>query len=235
MDEPDSHAGRWVAKVRGKIIAQGGTPEEALHAAQMSRHKEKPEIIYMSYPLPFSPLLDSVRNALPDVEIYLVGGAVRDMLLNRVSHDLDFAIPKDAIQSARRAAHALHADFYVLDESFDTARVILSADNGTRDILDFAAFRGSDLEADLRGRDFTINAIVYDLRNETILDPLGGASDLRSKLIRACSESSLKDDPIRILRAVRQAAALDFKIEAETRKAMKQAASTSEYFSRTPA
>ena len=224
MDDQDSYAGRWVAKVRGKIIAQGGTPEQAMHAAQMSRHKEKPEIIYMSYPLPFSSLLDSVRNALPDAELYLAGGAVRDMLLNRVSHDLDFAVPKDAIQMARRAANALHADFYVLDESFDTARVILSADNGMRDILDFAAFRGSDLESDLRGRDFTINAIALDLRNQTILDPLGGASDLRAKLIRACSESSLKDDPIRILRAVRQAAALDFKIEAETRKAMEQAA-----------
>ena len=239
MDDQDSYAGRWVAKVRGKIIAQGGTPEQALHAAQMSRHKEKPEIIYMSYPLPFSSLLDSVRNALPDVELYLVGGAVRDMLLNRVSHDLDFAIPKDAIQMARRAANALHADFYVLDESFDTARVILSADNGTRDILDFAAFRAPSIspqilriwrsaeggiESDLRGRDFTINAIAFDLRNQTILDPLGGASDLRAKLIRACSDTSLKDDPIRILRAVRQAAALDFKIEAETRKAMKQAA-----------
>jgi tRNA nucleotidyltransferase/poly(A) polymerase len=225
MDDQDSYAGRWVAKVRGKIIAQGGTPEQALHAAQMSRHKEKPEIIYMSYPLPFSSLLDSVRNALPDVELYLVGGAVRDMLLHRVSHDLDFAIPKNAIQTARRAANALHADFYVLDESFDTARVILSADNGARDILDFAAFRGADLESDLRGRDFTINAIAFDLRNQTILDPFGGASDLRAKLIRACSDTSLKDDPIRILRAVRQAAALDFKIEPETRKAMKQATS----------
>ena len=210
--------------MRGKIIAQGGTPEQALHAAQMSRHKEKPEIIYMSYPLPFSSLLDSVRNALPNVELYLVGGAVRDLLLHRVSHDLDFTIPKNAIQTARRAANALHADFYVLDESFDTARVILSADNGTRDILDFAAFRGSDLESDLRGRDFTINAIAFDLRNQTILDPLGGISDLRAKLIRACSDTSLKDDPIRIFRAVRQAAALDFKIEAETRRAMKQAA-----------
>ena len=103
MDDQDSYAGRWVAKVRGKIVAQGGTPEQALHAAQTSRHKEKPEIIFMSFPFPFSPLLDSIRAALPDVELYLVGGAVRDLLLNRVSHDLDFAVPKDAIQIARRA------------------------------------------------------------------------------------------------------------------------------------
>src|SRR5271157_3223133 len=224
MDDQDSYAGRWVAKVRGKIIAQGGTPEQALHAAQMSRHKEKPEIIYMPFPFASWPLLDSIRNALPNAELYLVGGAVRDMLLSRVSHDLDFAIPKDAIQIARRVANVLHADFYVLDQSFDTARVILPGDNGKRDILDFAAFRGSDLDSDLRGRDFTINTIAFDLRNQVILDPLGGASDLRAKLIRPCSDTALKDDPIRILRAVRQAAAFDFKIEAGTRNAMKQAA-----------
>jgi poly(A) polymerase len=224
MEDQDSYAGRWVAKVHGKIVAQGGTPEQALHAARMSRHKEKPEIIYMPFPFSSSPLLDSIRAALPDIELYLVGGAVRDMLLNRVSNDLDFAIPKNAIQIARRIANVLHADFYVLDESFDTARVILPADNGTRNILDFAAFRGADLDTDLRGRDFTINAIAFDLRNQTILDPLGGGSDLRGKLISACSDTSLKDDPIRILRAVRQAAAFDFKIEAETRNAMKHAA-----------
>src|SRR5271169_3006684 len=166
----------------------------------------------MAFPFSSSPLLDSIRDALPDVELYLVGGAVRDLLLDRVSYDLDFAVAEDAIHIARRAANALHADFYVLDESFDTARVILPVENGLRDILDFAAFRGSDLESDLRGRDFTINAIAFDLRNQTILDPLGGASDLRAKLIRACSELSLQDDPIRILRAVRQAAAFDFRI-----------------------
>jgi tRNA nucleotidyltransferase/poly(A) polymerase len=224
MDDQDSYAGRWVAKVRGRIVGQGGTPEQALHAAQMSRHKEKPEIIYMSLPLRFSPLLDSIRSALPEVELYLAGGAVRDLLLNRLSHDLDFSVPKDAISIARRAANALKADFYVLDEAFDTARVILTAEDGKRDILDFASFRGADLEADLRGRDFTINAIAFDLRSQSILDPLGGGSDLRAKVMRACSETSLSDDPIRILRGVRQAAAFDFKIEAGTRKAMKQAA-----------
>ena len=220
-----SYTGRWVARLRGKIIAQGGTPEQALQTAQKIRHKETPEIIYMSAPFTFSPLLNSVHAALPDVELYLVGGAVRDALLNRVSHDLDFAVPKNAIAAARRAASALKADFYVLDESFDTARVIVSAENEVRDILDFAAFRGSDLESDLRGRDFTINAIAFDLRKLAILDPLNGAADLRARIVRACSETSLHDDPIRILRAVRQAAAFGFKIEIETRKAMKQAAS----------
>src|SRR5512134_3782826 len=91
------YAGRWVARVRGRIVAQGGTPEQALRAAQTSRHKERPEIQYMPVSFLHSPLLDKVRNALPDQEIYLVGGAVRDMLRNRLSHDLDFALPSNGI------------------------------------------------------------------------------------------------------------------------------------------
>jgi len=219
-----AYAGRWVARVRGKIVAQGGTPEQALHAAQKSRHKEKPEIIYMPLPFSHSPLVDQVRDALPNQEIYLVGGAVRDMLRNHLSHDLDFALPANGISVARRVANALQADFMILDPDRDTGRVILTENDGTRTFLDFATYRGGNtLEADLRARDFTINAMAYDVHNGTIIDPLNGGSDLRAKLIRASSPTSLQDDPIRILRAVRQAAALEFKIELATRKMMKEA------------
>jgi tRNA nucleotidyltransferase/poly(A) polymerase len=220
------YAGRWVARVRGRIIAQGGTPEQALHAAQISRHKEKPEIIYMPVPFSYSPLIDQVRELLSEQEIYLVGGAVRDMLLNRISHDLDFALPSNGIALARRVANALNADFMSLDQERDTGRVIVTESDGTRTFLDFATYRGKDLEEDLRARDFTINAIAFDPRTLTLLDPLNGASDLRFKILRACSGTSLSDDPIRILRAVRLAAAFEFKIEGETRKAMKEAASS---------
>lgn len=216
------YAGRWVARVRGRIVAQGGTPEQALHAAQSSRHKEKPEIMYMPAPFSHSPLIDKVRDALPGQEIYLVGGAVRDMLRNRLSHDLDFALPSNGIAFARKVANVLEADFMVLDAERDTGRVIFSDPDGSRTFLDFATYRNGDtLEADLRARDFTMNAIAYDIHAGTIIDPLNGASDLRAKTIRACSPTALQDDPVRILRAIRQAAAFDFKIEIETRKAMK--------------
>jgi poly(A) polymerase len=219
------YAGRWVARVRGRIVAQGGTPEQALHAAQQSRHKEKPEIIYMSAPFSHSPLIDKVRDALPGQEIYLVGGAVRDMLRNRLSHDLDFALPSNGIALARGVANKLDADFMILDAERDTGRVIVTESDGARTYLDFATYRnGSTLEADLRARDFTMNAIAYDIHAGTIIDPLNGATDLRAKIIRTCSPTALQDDPVRILRAIRQAAAFDFKIEIETRKAMKSAA-----------
>jgi len=225
QDDPNAisaYAGRWVARVRGRIVAQGGTPEQALRAAQTSRHKEKTEIIYMPIPFTHSPLVDKVREALPDQEIYLVGGAVRDMLLNRLSRDLDFALPSNGIPTARKIANTLKADFMPLDDERDTGRVIFTDTDGTRTFLDFAVYRGANLEEDLRNRDFTINAIAFDLQTQTIHDPLNGSSDLRTKLIRACSTTSISDDPVRILRAVRQAAAFEFKIDLETRKSMKQ-------------
>ena len=226
-DDPKAaspYAGRWVAKVRGRIVAQGGTPEQALHAAQQSRHKEKPEIIFMPISFSHSPLLDKVRDILPDDEIHLVGGAVRDMLLNRVSLDLDFVLPANGISTARKVANALKADFMVLDDERDTGRVVFTNDDNSRTFLDFATYRENSLDEDLRARDFTINAIAFDLHKETIIDPLNGGADLRAKLIRACTSTSIADDPIRILRAIRQAAKFEFKIDLETRKAMKQAA-----------
>ena len=216
------YTGRWVARVRGKIIAQGDTPEQALHASQQSRHKEKPEIIFM---LSLPPLIKRIMDVLPaDQEIYLIGGAVRDLLLSRPSPDLDFALPAKGISLARTVANALHADFIPLDEERDTGRVIFTDEEGARIFLDFAVYRGADLIEDLRGRDFTINAIAYNLRDETLIDPTEGGKDLRAKTIRACSPTSLSDDPVRILRAIRQAAAFDLHIEKNTRELMKQSA-----------
>ena len=217
------YAGRWVARVNGRIIAQGGTPEQALRAAKTSRHKERIELVFMPIPFSYSPLIDRVRDALPDQELYLVGGAVRDMLLKRSSPDFDFAVPSNGIAVARRVANALHAGFMALDEERDTGRVIVTDQDGTRTFLDFATYRGSNLEQDLRARDFTFNAIAFDLRSQTLLDPLNGASDLRNRLIRACGPTSIQDDPVRILRAVRQAAAFGCRIYPDTRTTMKLA------------
>ena len=221
-----------MALVRGRVVAQGGTPEQALRASQYSRHKEKPEIKFM--PASFMPhsLIEKILDVLPaDQEIYLVGGAVRDLLLSRISPDLDFALPANGISLARTVANALNADFLPLDEERDTGRVIVTQEDGSRIFLDFAAYRGSEfpaspsqsLEEDLRARDFTINAMAYNLRDQTIIDPLEGGKDARAKVIRACSPTAFADDPVRILRAIRQAAALGFHIDKGTRELMKQA------------
>ncbi len=174
--------------------------------------------------LTHSPLLESVRASLPDnLSVYLVGGAIRDALLRRVSHDLDFVLDRDGIKTARWAANALKADFYPLDPERDTGRVIVMAEDGTRTFMDFATFRGPNLEADLAGRDFTVNAIAMDVRSGELHDPLSGVMDLKEKQLRACSDHAFGDDPVRILRGVRLAAGHGFHILAGTQLQMKQA------------
>ena len=224
--DPNPYAGRWVALLRGRVVAQGGTPGQALRAAQKSRYKEKPEILFMKglEELNFSPLFDVIRSILAnDDGVFLVGGAVRDSFLKRSSHDLDFAVKKNAIKLARRIADKLNADFYPLDADRDTGRVLVIGSDGNRQAIDFAAFRGDDLEADLRARDFSINAMAIDIKDLSLHDPFGGLTDLRDKCLRACSASTFQDDPIRIFRAVRLAAALGFRILPETRQSMKEA------------
>ncbi|MDP1545655.1 MAG: HD domain-containing protein [Anaerolineales bacterium] len=225
-EQTSPYAGRWVALVRGRVVAQGGTPEQALRASQFSRNKEKPEIKFMPVSFALPPLLDRIKDILPpEQEIYLVGGAVRDILTSRFPPDLDFALPSNGISLARKIARALNADFVALDDERDTGRVVVANEDGSRTFLDLAAYRGATLEEDLRARDFTINAIAYNLHDGTLIDPTDGAKDIRAKIIRACSPTSFTDDPVRILRAVRQAAAFEFSIDRETREWMKQAAS----------
>lgn len=227
-DERAAYAGRWVALAGGQVIGQGGTPEQARRASQAARHKESLKVEYVptSRPFSFSPVLEQVRKIAPPAEpVYLVGGAVRDALLGLPTHDLDFALSGNVLGLARRAANLLGGAYFPLDEERQTGRVILTDYSGRRQVLDFAALRGPDLEADLRGRDFTINAMAVALdAPQSLLDPTGGAADLAAKRLRACSPTSLEDDPLRILRGVRLAAAYQLNIELSTRKLMRQAA-----------
>ncbi len=175
--------------------------------------------------LPYADILEHIRACLPgSITIHLVGGAVRDLLLNRATHDLDFVLPGDAIATSRRVAKYLKAPFYPIDPERDTGRIMVADSLGKRLVLDFAAYRGPDLESDLRGRDFTINAIAIDLRQpHSLFDPLGGSKDLRSGVLRACSDTAFLSDPVRILRAVRQAVDFSFQIPPETHKLIRQA------------
>jgi putative nucleotidyltransferase with HDIG domain len=117
------------------------------------------------------------------------------------------------LRLARSVANQTQGAFFPLDEASDTGRIVYVHADGTRARADFAAYRRPDLASDLAARDFTINAIALDPRTNESLDPLGGLKDLREKRIRACSPESLTDDPVRILRAVRQAASLGFNIQ----------------------
>ncbi|MBN1230610.1 MAG: CCA tRNA nucleotidyltransferase [Anaerolineales bacterium] len=234
MSRPDfpennqsSYAGRWIAKVGGTIVAQGGTREQALRAAKHSRPKENPVITFvpMNHPFLFPDTFFKTIDTLSEsTEIYLVGGAVRDALVQRPIHDLDFVVNKNAIRVARKVAKALQGAFYNMSEEFGIGRVVLIQENGSREVLDFAPLQGDSLIEDLTKRDFTVNAMAVDAHHpEQLLDPLGGAADLLAKRLRVCSPGSFIDDPVRVLRAIRSAATFQLKMEPLTLKYLKEA------------
>jgi tRNA nucleotidyltransferase/poly(A) polymerase len=167
-------------------------------------------------PVRLPPLVERLVSELPaDLSIALVGGAVRDILLDHPIHDYDFIVPSGAMRTARLFADRIGAAYFPLDEQRDYARLVWQ--EGERIRFDFAAYQGSDIYADLWGRDFTINAIAIDLRQpDRLIDPTGGASDLLARQIRPCRPDSLSNDPVRVLRGVRLANALEARLPPET-------------------
>jgi poly(A) polymerase len=223
-----AYAGRWVALVQGRVAGVGLTAEAAAAAAQLSRPEEKPQVIFVpaSTDREYTHILETVERMLPKGgQVWLVGGAVRDALLRRTAHDLDFVVAGSALSLARAAADALQAAFYPLDEERDVGRVVVKRGAEEPFVLDFAHMRGSTLEADLGARDFTINAMAAPVAAlEALIDPLHGVMDLRAKLIRLCSPTAIVDDPVRGVRAVRLAAKLGFHIDKEARAAIRAGA-----------
>jgi tRNA nucleotidyltransferase/poly(A) polymerase len=160
------------------------------------------------------------------VKAYLVGGYVRDRLLGRPIYDIDVAIDGDTLSLGRQAADALGGAFYVLDEIRGTARLLVRTDDGAKEI-DFARLKDGDLQADLAERDFTINAMALALADRGaahVIDPHGGRADLHEKRLRAVAATSIADDPIRILRAVRLCGELALDLDPATDRLMRDAA-----------
>ena len=179
----------------------------------------------LGFPPPVQQILERIITALPPATpAYLVGGAVRDLLCSRPTHDLDLALPNNAIRTGRQLAKSLDTAFYPLDLERDTGRLILNDDFLGRLVIDVTAFRAADLESDLRDRDFTLNAIAIDLRHpEQLIDPLGGARDLQNRILRTCAPQALENDPVRILRAVRLSVEFGLRITPETTHLIRQA------------
>lgn len=174
-----------------------------------------------SLPPPLSPDSWPFDLELLTPPAYLVGGAVRDALLLRRSpyFDLDFVMLTRAVKTARKIADRTKAGFVLLDAERQIARVVFAG--GT---VDLAQAEGGSLEGDLWRRDFRINAIAWNPFTGEIIDPVDGQTDLRLGLVRMISRSNLEDDPLRLLRAYRQAAQLGFAIEPETQSAIRELA-----------
>lgn len=157
-------------------------------------------------------------------QIYLVGGAVRDLLMHRKGRDLDFVAAGDVLRLSRQIADAIGAAYYVMDVEHQIARVIYHADNGQRWFLDFSALRGDTIQQDLKQRDFTVNAIAIRLdKMDQLIDPLSGARAINQHQLEMCSPGAFTNDPLRVMRAVRLSADLGFKITPETLRSLKSA------------
>lgn len=150
--------------------------------------------------------------------VYLVGGSVRDHLMGRPCGDHDLVVPGDARGFAHKVADRLDAKVIEIGKAKKTNFRVVSA----KGILDFADMEGPCIEEDLKRRDFTMNALAYDLVDKRLIDPLGGADDIRSGTVRLVSDHTLVADPLRMLRAFRFAALLGFSIPPETLAAIRK-------------
>jgi tRNA nucleotidyltransferase/poly(A) polymerase len=158
-------------------------------------------------------VIDDLLRLFPDLRkvplpAYVVGGAVRDLLLGRHPADADVA-SNDPLAAARALRHKVirlgkadHLSAY---------RVVLG-----EHVYDFAELLDHDIDADLARRDFTINAMAVSLDDGTHLDPHGGRRDLEARIVRMVNAENFDDDPLRMLKAVRMAVTHRFAIDEAT-------------------
>ena len=152
---------------------------------------------------------------------YLVGGCVRDLLLGRVPADYDLAVTGDPSESARALAAAVAGRVVEIGR----ADLRLWRVAAARRIIDVTPAAGGSIAEDLRRRDFTINALAIDTATGEIIDVTGGRSDLSAGIIRMVAASAFNADPVRLIRAFRLAAGLEFVIEPLTLAAIRRGAS----------
>ena len=221
MQDYSYYAGYWVTLDEDhRVVGAGHNPEEARSAGSSLRPKGRLRLAHITKAAPHLALpewpLEALRPLLHGLRLWLVGGAVRDLLLQRPAHDWDFVVEGQATALARRVANALGGAYVLLDAEHDTARAIVDDPETQQPVtLDLAGLRGATLEDDLYARDFTLNAMALTLEGE-LLDPTGGQRDIAARCIRVTTERSFIQDPARLFRAVRTAAELGFSIEAPT-------------------
>ncbi len=163
--------------------------------------------------------------------VYLVGGYLRDRILHRACHDLDFVIEGDAILFAGKVAKLLSLKPPIFYSRFGTAML-----QSGKITLEFATCRkesylvhsrkpkivASELKDDLERRDFTINALAVSLKDGKMIDLFAGRKDIKAKILRTPvdPDKTFFDDPLRMLRAVRFASRLNFVIHPQTEAAI---------------
>jgi poly(A) polymerase len=150
--------------------------------------------------------------------IYIVGGSLRDRLLNREPIDIDIAVQGDPEQLARQIAANLNSRAIPMGRCTHRMFRVVTRNQ----IFDISALQGPRIEDDLMHRDFTVNALAYEIRTRSIIDISRGLQDIHEKRIRLVSETCFQADPLRLLRAFRIAAQLGFQIEKKTLRSLKR-------------
>jgi len=152
---------------------------------------------------------NSILSFLPKGS-YLVGGYIRDIVLNRVTDekDIDIVVPFNAIEIGQKIADNLGSKFIILDEKREVVRIIFNHID-----IDIANQVSSTIEGDLFSRDFSINSVAFLFDKKCLVDPLNGLKDLEISLLRTHSEKNLLNDPLRILRCFRFVSELNFKVD----------------------
>jgi tRNA nucleotidyltransferase/poly(A) polymerase len=163
---------------------------------------------------------ERIRELLAGEEAWIVGGAIRDRLLGRPVVDVDVAC-RDPRDAARRYARRYGGAAFPLSERHGAWRV---AEEGADQTLDFTPLPNG-IEDDLATRDFTFNAIAFPVGGGDPCDPHGGRADLEAGVIRVVSDSVFRDDPLRLLRAVRLEDELGFRMDERTESLLRASAS----------
>jgi len=158
--------------------------------------------------------------------VFIVGGYMRDFLLNKKSFDMDICVSKSAENFAKKLAKALDGKFIILDKKNKNYRVALLNCSNLK-YIDVSQMHGKNIEEDLKKRDFTLNALAVSINDfgnitKNIIDPCKGYNDLKIKTVNAVSEAVFKQDPIRILRCFRIASELNFTISKKTLSLVKK-------------
>lgn len=193
----------------------------------------------MTIPKPLTTLERILRKEYPDSRVYLVGGAVRDRIMKRESKDLDAVVsgvPPDALEKileregeARLVGKSFGVYKWNPGHNMDTIDIALPRSEtgwgtgGRRDVT-VQSDHMLSIEEDLKRRDFTINAIAYDVRAKRYIDPKNGRTDIKNKIIKTVGDPSARfaEDYSRILRALRFATELNFSIEKNTWRVLRK-------------
>ncbi len=157
-----------------------------------------------------------VRDAAGDqaASAWVVGGAVRDVVLGRAITDVDLATTGEPAALARAVAAAAGGPAFPLSEEFGAWRVIAAKDF----VCDVSPLQGESIDDDLARRDFSANAMAVPLERPELVDPHGGREDLEAGTLRVLGEQAYEDDPLRPLRLARLATELSLEADAETER-----------------